>query len=187
MALPQKVVDQLSREPVRTPGWSGQLLMFSSTIFFICLLVYFGLVYGYKPYLDREVGKLDQQIKIFEQQIPVDEQTKIVNFYSQLANLKSLLARHIVTSPLLGWLEGRTQTNVYFTKFHLNTQSSQLSLGGISKTIDDLTQQLQIFQEDQNVRRASFSNVSIGSNGLWQFDLTVVFDPKFLVAGGSSQ
>ena len=58
MALPQKVLEQLGREPPKTPGWAGQFLMFSSTIFFVSLVVYIGLVFGYRPYITSEVKKL---------------------------------------------------------------------------------------------------------------------------------
>ncbi|RJQ28896.1 hypothetical protein C4571_02540 [Candidatus Parcubacteria bacterium] len=181
MALPQKVVEQLSRTSVQTPGWSGQLLMFSSTAFLLSLFIYLGLVYGYKPYLEKEVQKLDSQIQAFSQQISVEEQGEIINFYSQLVNVKSLLARHVVVSPFFDWLERHTQTSVYYTKLNLNTQSRQASLSGVARSVEDLAEQLQEFQNDPGVERVNFSNVSVGSNSLWQFDLTLFFKPAFFI------
>ncbi|RJP45631.1 hypothetical protein C4587_00570 [Candidatus Parcubacteria bacterium] len=179
MALPQKVVEQLSREPVQAPGWASGLVMFSSTIFIVGLFIYLGLSYGYQPYLRAEVEKLDRQIEAFKQQVPAEEQAKIVSFYSQLANLKTVLGRHVLVFPTFGWLERNTQGDVYFTKFTLNSQSRQLALSGIARTVGDLGEQLAVFERDPSVERATFSNVFIGSNGLWQFDLTLSFKEDF--------
>ncbi len=182
MALPQKVIEQLGREPARTPGWSGQLLMFAGTIFFISLLVYFGLAYGYRPYLDSETQRLKDQLQSFSQKVPVEKQTQLAAFYSQLANLQIILAKHNSASPVFGWLEKNTETNVYFTKFILTAATNQLALGGIAKTMDDVDQQLVDFASQKDtVQRLSVSSISF-SNGVWQFDVVLTFQPGFFLA-----
>src|SRR3989304_3721474 len=128
MALPQKVLEQLGREPPKTPGWAGQFLMFSGTLFFIAAFVYLGLVFGYRPYLASEVRKLQDQINIFIQQIPLEEQNKIINFYSQLLNLRSLLDNHAISSQLFDWLEQNTQVNVYYDRFDVNLRTGELRI-----------------------------------------------------------
>src|SRR3989344_1296726 len=133
MALPQKVLEQLGREPPKTPGWAGQFLMFSGTLFFIAAFVYLGLVFGYRPYLASEVRKLQDQINIFIQQIPVEEQGKIINFYSQLLNLRSLLANHAVSSHFFNLIEDNTQVNVYYDRFDLSLRTRELRVGGAGK------------------------------------------------------
>lgn len=179
MPLPQKVIEQLSREPPRTPGWSGRLLMFSSTIFLFSLFIYLGIIFGYRPYLDSEVKKLNNQIQSFAQQIPLEEQEKIIAFYSQLVNLRSLLAGHTAVSPFFEWLERNTHQNVFFSKLTLNIQGQQAVFVGTAKTVVDMAEQLQVFQERPEVRRATFSSVTIGSAGTWQFNATLILDPRF--------
>lgn len=123
MPLPEKVIEQLGREPPRTPGWSGQLLIFSSTVLFISVFIYFGLTFGYQTYLKSQVQKIKDQVQAFSQQIPADEQAKIASFYSQLTNLKSLLANHVFSSQIFGWLEKNTQANIYWNRFSLDRKS----------------------------------------------------------------
>lgn len=183
MALPQKVVEQLSRSSSTTPGWSGGLLKFAGTALVLGIFIYVGLVYGYKPYLEREVVKLDAQIATFAQEVPVDEQTKIVGFYSQLGNLKSLLSQHVAISPLFDWLEKHTETNVYFTKLTLNVQTRQVGLTGVAKNIEDVSSQLAVLQADGEVARTNLSNVSILPSGVWQFDASVIFKESFFKSG----
>jgi hypothetical protein len=179
MALPQKVVEQLSRSSSTTPGWSSGLLKLAGTALVLGVFLYVGIIYGYKPYLEGEVTKLDAQIATFAQEVPVDEQAKIVGFYSQLGNLKSLLSQHAATSPLFDWLEKHTQANIYFTKLTLNVQTRQVGLTGVAKNVEDVSSQLAILQANENVARTNLSNVSILPSGVWQFDASIIFKEAF--------
>lgn len=178
MALPQKVIEQLGREPSRTPGWAGQILMFSGTIFFISLVIYFGLNFGYKTYLNSTVKKLQDQVATFSQQISVEDQKKIISFYSQISNLKTALTNHVFSSQLFSWLEKNTQVNVFFDKFNLNVANNQLSLSGVAKTMDDVNQQLVIFQSQENVSKLALGSVNF-TGGIWRFETVLSFHPGY--------
>jgi uncharacterized membrane protein YvbJ len=87
MPLPQQVVEQLSRESSRTPGWSSGIILFSGTVFGVVLLVYLGLTFGYTPYLNAQISQANDQIKKLDQSVSADDQTKLATFYSQVTNL----------------------------------------------------------------------------------------------------
>jgi len=178
MPLPEKVIEQLGREMPRTPGWSGQLIMFSATLFLLSLLAYFGIVYGYTSYLQKQNQQLEDQIDKFSQQIPVSEQNQLIIFYSQIANLKSILGAHVYTSPAFDWLEKNTQANVTYTRFNLSTRDWSLTLDGLAKNLSDLNQQLSVFSARPEIRRLSFNSLSF-VNGAWQFNLVLYFNPTF--------
>jgi len=178
MPLPQKVIEQLGREPPKTPGWSGQLLMFSSTIFLLSLVIYFGITFGYKAYLSSDLKKAEDEKQQLSQQVPVEEQAKIVSFYSQVVNLQSVLSAHVYSSQLFDWLEKNTQANVYFNRFTLGIANNQMTLGGVGKTMDDVNQQFVIFQSRPEIKRMNVTNVSFGA-GLWQFDASLFFEPGY--------
>jgi len=183
MALPQKVIEQLGREPATTPGWSGQLLMFTSTLFFISLFVYLGLAFGYSPYLSAQENKVQDQIQAFSQQIPVDQQVQLANFYSQISNLRTLLADHVISSPVFAWLEKNTEANIYFNKFSLTPSTSQLEVGGNAPSLDDVDQQLLIFKSQPEIQRIEIGSITL-SNNVWQFDFTLHFNPGYFYASG---
>ena len=180
MALPEQLVDRLSREPVQTPGWASQLLMFSGTVFFISLAIYVGLVFGYKPFLEKEVSRLDNQIKTFIQQIPPEEQNNLISFYSQTINLQNILGGHVISSQLFVWLEKKTETNIYYAKFNFVSPTKQLNLTGVSKTIDDFSKQALAFQNDPIVKRISINSFTVSPGGLWQFDITLFMADGYL-------
>lgn len=186
MALPQQVVERLGREPTGTPGWSSRLLMFAGTLFFISIAVYLGLEFGYKPYLSSQVGKLNDQIQRFTQEIPVNDQNNLISFYSQISNLNGILNQHVVSSPLFDWLEKNTENQIYYTKLDFTPSTGQLTLMGFSKTVNDFSQQLQVFQSDPGVDRININNFAFTQNGSWQFDETLFLNNRLFNQASSS-
>ncbi len=179
MALPQKAIEQLSREPVRTPGWSGRILMFSGTVFFLSLAIYFGVFFGYRPYLNSQVTGLKDEIQKFSQRIPVADQERLINFYSQLVNLKSILAKQELSSKVFAWMEANTHMNVHFVSFALDLSKHKINLAGRAKTIPDLAQQLASLQILMEIKKLEFSGASLSKDGFWEFSLNLEFAPGF--------
>ncbi len=186
MSLPPRAIDELSREPVRTQGWYGELLMFSGTLLFIAILVYVGIAYGYKPYLERQVADLNTQIATFSEQIPEQDQQQFLGFYSQLVNTQRLLAQHVMGSGFFNWLESNTSPNVYYTKLDMNTANNQVGLAGTARTMGDIAAELAILEGQPQVQRINFGNASANTNGTWQFNMTLFFSPGFFGAASST-
>lgn len=179
MAFPQKAFEQLTYASIRTPGWSGQLLMIASTIFFVSLGFYLGIGYGYLPYLRGKLAEVNDEIQSFSQQIPLAEQEKIVAFYSQLVNMRLLLGNHIHTSPLFRWLEENTVKQVAYSKLTVRTGAQEIGLSGYARSADDVAKQLRVFELQQEVRTVNLSSLTLGSNGLWQFDAKITFVDRY--------
>lgn len=178
MPLPQKVVEQLGREPPKTPGWSGKLLMFSGTIIFVTLSVYFGLSFGYTPYLKAEIAKINKDIEQFGQQVPVGDQLKLVSFYSQLGNIKSLLSSQIIGLRAFDWIEKNTQVNTYIKSLSVNLAGSQMSYGASAITMDDALQQMAWFQNKKEITKVGIGGISL-SEDQWQFSVQATFDKGY--------
>lgn len=188
MALPQPAIEQLSQRPTpKSQGWFSQLLMFSATLLFITLVVYAGLAFGYKPYVNAQVQSLNQQIQGFSAEIPVQDQQNTIDFYAQLVNLQTILNSHVAASPVFQWLEANTDGNVYYTALSLSVPNQQLTLSGVAKTVNDANGQLQIFQQSPQVQRATFSDIQYDSGkNDWDFDATLFFSPSFFNFTNSS-
>lgn len=183
MPLPEKVIEQLGREPVKTPGWAFGVVMFSGALLFLMLVIYFGIIFGYEPYLAAKIQQKQDQITSLGNSVSPNDQANLLNFYSQISNLRTLLRKHAVASQLFSWLEKNTETNVYFTSFAF--ANNQLQIQGVGKTQADVAQQIAIFEASPQVRQANVSNVSAATNGAgWQFSALVNIDPSMLVFGG---
>ena len=180
MALPPQAVERLVREPVRTQGAYRQLVMLSGTLFFITLIIYLGLQFGYRPYLESSVLNLDSQIREFSAEIPLEEQQEIKHFYSALVNLKTLLGNRSFVSPGLRVLDEGTISSVYYTRASLNTTNNTLALTGIAETENDIARQLGIFEEDTRVATVKFENAAALSTGGVQFSATLTLTEETL-------
>jgi hypothetical protein len=185
MALPQKVIEQLEREPPKTPGWSGQLLIFSGTVFIVCLFIYLGLAFGYQSYLQSEVNKLQDQIQVFGQQIPVEEQAKLIDFYSQIANLRSLISNHVISSRAFSWLEKNIQVSAYVSGFSLDVSASKLTISIRAKTITDFLQQIAIFENLPGIDSFDFGGITFG-DGWLQFGANIKMPPAYFSYGNAN-
>lgn len=179
MALPPKVVEQLAREPLQTPGWSARLLMFSATLFILSIVGYFGLSLGYARYLAGRIQEIDRQIKSQSQQIPEQDRDNIVIFFSQLSNLRLILDKHIFTSSLFALLEKTTHKNVHYSRLVMNSGKNEALLTGIATSVADVTEQVKILEDQPEIEKVSLGNIVVAGGG-WQFETTLSFSPGFL-------
>lgn len=184
MALPTQEIEKIVRGPAAAQGTYKQLLLLSGSLLTISLILYFGMLLGYEPYLKNQISSLDSQIQEFAKKTPVAQQTELINFYSQLTNLKTLLSKHPSTLNLFTWLQKNSQANTYFTKFSFNGTTYQLALAGTSRTTEDAAAQMAIFESQPEVSRMNFNNLSADPAGGWQFNLTIFIDPKALDVSG---
>jgi Tfp pilus assembly protein PilN len=182
MPLPQQVIDRLSREPAKTPGWSLGIVTFSGGTLFLAVVVYLGLAFGYGPYLDAQITQLNAQLDTLAKTISPDDQARLVTFYSEIANLKTVLNNHVAFSRFLAWLEKNTEANVYYSRASFSTEN-QVLLSGFAKNEADVNQQLVIFERDPSVTNANLSTITLSeSDHLWQFSITLTLTPSLFLA-----
>ncbi len=159
MALPQQVIDRLSRDRTQTSGWSSGLLFFSFGILFLMFTVYFGIVTGFEPYLNTSISQLQKQIDAASMAIPADQQSALLNFYSQITNLQKLLKNHMIFTPFFSWLEKNTEAKTFYSKIMFSS-GNQISITVLSRTQADMNQQLAIFESAPEVSNINVSNVA---------------------------
>ena len=180
MALPQQVVEQLSQETRRTPGWSFGVILFSGGILLIVLAVFAGLRYGYEPYLNGQISSLKAQVDQLGQSVTPAEEANLVTFYSQISNLQSLVKGHVYFSQFLAWLENHTEANIYYTNMTY-TQNHQVTLAGIAKTPADVSEQVAIFEASRNITSLSLANVTYSQSPTgWIFNMILTLNPALL-------
>lgn len=186
MPLPEKVIEQLGREPSGTQGWAVGALLFSGGILFLALVIYAGLAFGYEPYVQSQLTAEQNKVSALNQSIPGSDQSQLIGYYSQIANLQILLQKHTNTTQLFSWLEKNTEANVHFQSLAL-AAANQMTVVGVGATEADINQQVAIFENAPEVSSVTVSNVTapqIPGNG-WTFDMVLVMNPSAMQ--GSSQ
>ncbi len=181
MALPQKLIDELSKNKVDVPGWSWRIFLFSLTVLIICFAFYVGLNWGYKIYLNSKIRSLNNQLNQIKNEISElnQNQIQINKFYSQIINIKKLFSERKQPSLLFKWIENKIHNDITLNKLDFNFLNNQLSLGGIAKSKEGILEQILIFQKDNNVESIVLKNFSVQSNGVWQFSLDIYLKSSF--------
>lgn len=179
MALPQKAIEQLSRDPVRTPGWSSRLLMFTSAVFFLSVAIGLGVRFGYIPILQKQLVAVKKEIADFETRTPLAEQEKIITFYSQIENLKNLIRTQNLASAFFPWLESKTHTSVSFKSLRLDPVKKEAQLQGNARSLRDVAEQLAAIEYVPEVQSIQFGSASFSEKDFWSFGVTIIFKPAF--------
>jgi len=154
--------------------------MLGATFFIIPLFVYLGITLGYQPYLEHQLQDLNDRIQAASQAIPQSDQDNIRVFYAQLVNVKTLLDQHVASSRLFTWLEKNTLANTAYDKLGLKG-SSQVSLSATVRSIDDFVLQAKRFEDQPEIRKATFQNLTAADRGGWHFDVNLTFNSAFLI------
>jgi hypothetical protein len=182
MPLPQQVINQMSRDSEKTPGWSSGVLFFSLGLLALVVAIYFFLLGFYGPYLGGQLSGLESQVATANQSIASGDETQLVSFYSQVSNVQTLLKNHIVFSQFLSWLEQSTVASVYYTQFSFSS-GTQVTLTGSALTEGSITQQIAIFESSPAVKKTIVTNISASQQtGIWSFSVSLVMNPSLFIA-----
>ncbi|HLA40669.1 MAG: hypothetical protein A2855_00380 [Candidatus Liptonbacteria bacterium RIFCSPHIGHO2_01_FULL_57_28] len=179
MALPPQAIEKLIRDPSHTQGAYRGLLLVSGAILGLVVVIYVGLAFGYKAYLESSLKDVESQIAKFSASVSQEDRAQIQGFYSQLVNLRTLLANHTVASPVLALLERTVQPDVYYTKLTMNANNNQAILTGTARSLEAIAAQAAAFKDQPEVDRIDFNNAGAQTgNNTWQFAMTVHLKPE---------
>lgn len=175
-----KTVAEKFLEPEKLAvGWPWRLFLFSAVIFVLTLFIYFGMLLGYKPYLDSHRQSLDKKINEIGGAISETDRENFVSFYSQLVNLQNLLNNHVKGSNIYNLLEANTCEGVYYDGAELSVIDHLIRLDGVAKSYDNLFQQLTAFEQAPNISRVILGQAQAADKGI-RFSLQIIFKPELL-------
>ena len=181
--MPQynSALEQELKRPERlSVGWPWRLLVFGFIILGMTVASYFGMVFGYTPYLNSQITSLDQKIAGLSQTIDEQQQKKLATFYSQLINVQGLLNSHPAVSKLFDFLEKNTHQNVYYQLLDLSLPEKSLKLEGNASSYNVLSQQLELFRLAPETERVFLDNSRPAQTGEINFSMRVIFKPELL-------
>jgi hypothetical protein len=162
------------RLPARVPT---RFLGASFIIFLSTLLLYLGLAFGYKPFLQNSVDELKKKTSTLGLQLSSSQQEEVFKLYSQINNLPKLLSEHVVVSPFLNFLESHTLKRVVYKTIDLSIEDRRLLIDGVAASYDDLAAQLKIYESAPEVERVTLENAS-RQGSIVAFKATVTLSPQ---------
>ncbi len=124
-------------------SWPWKIFIFSVVVFSTVLGSYFGLIWGYRPYLDSRIATVQGDIDALSESVSLEDQQKFLKFYSQIVNLRGLLASHVNTAIFLAFLEKNTNRRAAYEIAALNIGRRELTLEGVTESYATLAEQLE--------------------------------------------
>lgn len=173
---PQNLESLLSPEKLSV-GLPWKLFIFAVILFGTVLAAYFGLLFGYKPFLNSRIDDVNQKIQNLAQSIPAEDQKDFLLFYSQVVNLKNLLSKHVIATKLFPFLERNTNKRVAFNVAAVDAIRKELVLEGIAESYSILAEQLQALNQSTEVKEYLLNQSQL-SDGRVRFRISAILDEK---------
>ncbi len=148
--LPKNLKEQFRPEKLPS-GMPWRLFIFIALFTLAVALVYAGLSFGYRPYLESRISEVDQQISQLGAAISKQDQENFVRFYSQLINFNKILEKHPLPSKIFLLLEQATNKKVAYTNVDLRVGEKKLTLEGIAASYTTLAEQLASYDQSPAV------------------------------------
>ncbi len=173
MPYTRDMTDQFPRE--RLPvGWPWRLFTFTLILFALAFLVYLGLSFGYKAFLNKSIDNLNSTLNSLSFQVAPTEREGFITFYSQLSNLQKLLASHIVSSKVFPILSGLTDQRVSYSTLNVSIVDRTVTVDGVAKDYAALASQLAIYEQSPEVEKVILQNSAL-TNKAVRFTAQVTF------------
>ena len=124
-------------------GWPWKIFLFMALVCSTTALIYFGLIFGYQPFLKTRISNAQIKIDDLVNEVSLQDQKNFLKFYSQIINLRSSLETHVVLNRFFDFLEKDTNKRVAYEVLSLNTTKGEAVLEGIADNYDRLSEQLE--------------------------------------------
>jgi hypothetical protein len=173
-------IDQRFNVGRESAGWPTRLFAFSLFILVLLAVSYFGLAYGYKPFLAKDIQNIEAKTTQLDQQVAPTERQAFIAFYSQIENLKMLLSKHVLSSKIFPFIETNTRKDVAYGSMDLDIANKTANLSGTAANYESLASQLDIFKKLPEVASVSINGATVGQNGV-AFQIQIIFNNGFFL------
>lgn len=161
------------------------LLTFITVITVIAAILSFVGVYLYEQRLTNQKQTLEQSITDARTDLGSDFVAEMQRLEQRIKGVKSLLASHVVISPIFEELQAQTLRSVRFTKFEYTIQQDMqtnqavvdVSLSGVARSYAIVALQSDALAESKMFKNPVFSNLTLEEQtGNVNFSLTFTVD-----------
>ena len=156
-----------------------RILILTVIIFLFTILIYFGMLWGYRPYLISKTRNLEQKLSTLSQSIDENQQKQIITFFSQMTNIQKLLSEHKVYSPIFGFIERNTLSKTLYSDLRFNIAEMEMRIDGTTRNYDDLIRELDLYKQAPEVKTVQLENSSAQERGEIRFGVKLILDKQF--------
>ncbi|OGY57220.1 MAG: hypothetical protein A2Y84_00170 [Candidatus Colwellbacteria bacterium RBG_13_48_8] len=134
-------------------GWPRKFFTFSLFVFILVTLVYAGLAFGYRAFLNGRIEATQDKLEELSNQVTDEQRENLITLYSQVANMRDLLGNHKFASNVFALLETVTGQKVVYISFDLDVPDRRVSLEGVAGSYEDLVAQLVLYENAPEIEQ----------------------------------
>ncbi len=173
--------EQLRSKEYLSAQTPWRVLILTFTVFIFTVLIYFGMVFGYGPYLKSKTRSLDQKISVLNQSVDEAQQKQIITFFSQMTNIQTLLSKHKTFSQIFYFIERSTYPQINYSDFKFSTAEMEIKIEGTAPNYNDLIKELALYKQSPEVKTTHLENSSAQEQSKEvRFSVKLILDPQFL-------
>jgi len=174
-------MNRLTRDSLPGSGGAWKLFYFMLFVFFVFILTYVGLVFGYKNFLKARIQTTSQEIESLVATDPIHgKQDEFLTFQSQLISLKSLLDKRGSSLKVLKLLENRTTPKIYYTNLSFSLSERRVELQGNAPSYETFAEQLAAYAQMKEVERYEVGTARVKEAGRVNFTVVLYFTAQAL-------
>ncbi|MEK7549252.1 MAG: hypothetical protein AAB496_02060 [Patescibacteria group bacterium] len=178
------VEEQLKSGEYLSIGWPWRIFSLFLIIFIIAILVYAGINFGYRPYLNKQIKILDAELLNLNQSIDKDKQNQLILFYSQIVNIGDVLNSRDNTFQIFDFLEKNTYPEIKYANLSVNAAEKEIKIDGTAPNYEILTKEMTLLDQSPQTERVILENsrlteTSKGAAKEIRFNLKLILTSEF--------
>lgn len=172
--------EQLRSKEYLSAQTPWRILILTLVVFIFTVLIYFGMLFGYGPYLKSKTRTLDQKLSVLNQSVDEIQQKQIITFFSQMTNIQTLLSKYKTFSQIFDFIERNTYPKVSYSDFKFSAAEMEIKIEGTAPDYNYLIKELALYNQSPEVKTVHLENSSSqeGSKDV-RFSVKLILDPQF--------
>lgn len=154
-------------------GWPRRMFVASLGLFFLSIVGYIGLEYGYKSYLKHSWEETEKDLVELGSQVEPTTEENFIIFRSQIENLKVLLNRHTAIMNLFPFIESVTHMRTVYHSMDLSVPDKELKMTGVTESYESLAAQMKLYDDSPLITDATLEHSAV-SGGAVKFNVKLV-------------
>jgi hypothetical protein len=156
---------------------------FLSLIIFIITVLLAGGVFAYKLYLNSEITQMGANLTTASATLDPTTIDQMVDLNARIVSVQSLLAQHVVLSPLFAFIESSTISSVRLTDFNYSVSDKgllQVVIKGEANGYSDVALQANVLNQTPYLSDIVFSDLTLNPQGQVDFTVSANVDPSLV-------
>jgi hypothetical protein len=159
-------------------AWWIDALFYLALALLLATLFCYGIFLIQAALTQQAIKKETLALQTVGTQDQKSQETTVIGYRKKLNDFSTLIKNHEFAANIFAFMEDQAEPYVWFQQFILDQKDMTVQLFGQTDTADDLSRQVNAFEQNDDVSKVSLLNSKIGSNGKTNFNLTLVLNKQ---------